>query len=58
MNELKEMNKRFDGLESRFDGLENKLGKTFIVVADGFRAAGHDSHTNQIKEIWKESVKK
>ena len=48
------VDKRFDGCESRFDGLENKLEKSFIVVANGFKATGHDSYTNELKEIWKD----
>ena len=51
LNEFREMNRRFDGLE-------NKLGRTFKVVARGFDDAGHSSYSNEIDEIWKESVKK
>ena len=58
-----EMNERFDGLENRMDKLENgikdfkiKTGKSFVVVAGGFKAAGHESFTNELKEIWKDDV--
>lgn len=56
------MDKRFNGLENQMDKLENRIedfktktGKSFIVVAGGFKAAGHEPFTNELKEIWKEN---
>ena len=54
LDEMKEEIKGFrKETNEHFVGLEDKLGRTFNVVADGFKAAGHDPFTIEIKEIWK-----
>ena len=56
LRKLDEMEEEIKGFRKEtnehFVGLEDKLGRTFNVVADGFKAAGHDPFTIEIKEIW------